>query len=307
MIDIIYSLDDFYRDAAKLAQQIMQAGGTYKNIYGVPRGGIPLAIDLSHLLQIPMTEIAWVGETLVVDDVVDSGQTRKRYSQHDFACLHIKSTTPIDSLPTYHANQVDGWIQYFWEVSDADSTIEDNIVRILEFIGEDPDRPGLKDTPQRIAKMYNEFFCAYDPARIPKVTIFKNGIDGIIYNEMLRDDGYFVSFCEHHMIPFFGEYYYGYIPGDWIMGASKIARIVDYYSGRLQVAERLVNNVIDYFEKVVNPLGQVLVMKARHLCKEMRGVKKWNSPYEVIAVRGHFAENRNGCKDEFMSRIQNGR
>jgi GTP cyclohydrolase I len=87
------------------------------------------------------------------------------------------------------------------------------------------------------------------------------------------------------------------------MGASKIDRIVDYYSGRLQVAERLVNQIVDCIEREISPIGQVLVMNARHLCKEMRGVKKWNSPYEAIALRGCFLSNDHGCKDEFMSRI----
>jgi len=182
--------------------------------------------------------------------------------------------------------------------------MDQNIRQMLELIGEDPDRPGLKDTPNRVAKMYKEFFVGYDVKKMPRIMTVDNGEDGVIYNEMLIDEGYFFSFCEHHVIPFFGQYFYGYIPGKKIMGASKIGRTVDYYSGRLQIAERLVNQVVNRIEDVVQPSGQVLVMRARHLCKEMRGLKKWNSPYEAIAVRGCFATNLNGCKDEFMSRIQ---
>jgi len=139
---------------------------------------------------------------------------------------------------------------------------------------------------------------------MPKITVFPNGQDGIVYNEMLIDNGYFFSFCEHHMVPFFGDYYFAYIPDKLIVGASKIARVIDYYAGRLQVAERLVNDVVDCFEEILQPRGLVLVMKARHLCKEMRGIKKVNSPFEAIAVRGCFMDNDRGCKDEFLSRIR---
>lgn len=182
--------------------------------------------------------------------------------------------------------------------------IENLIGQLLLEIGENPNRTGLIDTPARVAKMYCEFFCGYDPARMPKIMVVPNGEDGVIYNEMLRDEGYFFSFCEHHMIPFFGCYYYGYIPDKLIIGASKIGRVVDYHAGRLQIAERLVNQVVNTIDEAVHPLGQVLVMKARHLCKEMRGLKKWDSPFEAIAVRGCFLENTNNCKLEFMSRIQ---
>jgi len=181
---------------------------------------------------------------------------------------------------------------------------EQNVRELLAFIGEDPDRPGLVDTPSRVVKMYQEFFCGYDRKRRPKMTIFKNQDDGIIYNDMILDSGFFFSCCEHHMAIFFGSFHCAYIPDKHIIGLSKIDRIVDYYSGRLQVAERLVHQIVDDLQEVLNPKGLILVMNARHLCKEMRGVKKINSPAEVIAVRGAFATNLNGCKDEFMSRIQ---
>ena len=182
--------------------------------------------------------------------------------------------------------------------------IENLIKELLLEIGEDPNRPGLIDTPKRVAKMYSEIFRGYDQSQTPRIMTVPNGEDGVIYNEMLIDSGYFFSFCEHHMVPFFGQYFFGYIPDKKILGASKIGRIIDYHSSKLQIAERLVNQIIDTIEKEIKPLGQVLVMNARHLCKEMRGLKKYNSPFEAIAVRGYFSENRNGCKDEFMARIK---
>jgi GTP cyclohydrolase I len=182
--------------------------------------------------------------------------------------------------------------------------IENLIRELLIEIGENPDRIGLIDTPKRVAKMYEEFFCGYNLSKKPRVMVVPNGEDGVYYDQMLRDEGYFFSFCEHHIIPFFGHYYYGYIPNKKIIGASKIGRLVDYYAGKLQIAERLVSEIVGEIDKDVKPYGQILVMNARHLCKEMRGLKKWNSPFEAIAVTGYFKENKDGCKDEFMSRIQ---
>jgi len=184
--------------------------------------------------------------------------------------------------------------------------MKDELIHILTSIGEKPGRPGLIDTPRRIEKMYREFFVGYMPAKKPVLTKFANGEDGITYDEMIRDSGYFYSFCEHHFLPFFGEYYFGYIPEKWIVGASKIARTVDYFAGKLQVQERLGHEIVDYISNEINPKGCILVLSARHLCKEMRGVKKYNSPFETINVTGLFLTNNGGCKDEFIERISKG-
>lgn len=301
---INYSIVDFNKDVETLADRIEKVG--YKAVYGVPRGGIHVAQALAHLTGLELIDsLVSSKEILVVDDLIDSGRTREKYSDFAFACLHVKPHSKINGI-VYHVDVVNDWINYWWENDGVESTtIEDNVVRLLESIGENPLRTGLIDTPKRVAKMYKEFFCGYDPERKPNVTVFPNGEDGVFYSEMLRDEGYFFSFCEHHILPFFGQYYYGYIPDKLILGASKIGRIIDYYSGRLQIAERLVNQVVNEIEEAAHPLGQVLIMNGRHLCKEMRGLKKWNSPFEAISVRGYFAENRNGCKDEFMARISN--
>lgn len=172
--------------------------------------------------------------------------------------------------------------------------------QILIEIGEDPEREGLIDTPGRVAKMYREIFRGYDESQRPKITSFnREGSGGLII-----DKGYFFSMCEHHAVPFFGHFFFGYIPGaDKIIGASKISRTVDYFSARLQVAERLCKQIIDYIEQEVSPSGSILIMTGRHLCKEMRGVKKFDSPFEVIEARGLLLANHAGCKDEFLARI----
>lgn len=173
---------------------------------------------------------------------------------------------------------------------------------MLIHIGEDPTRPGLLETPLRVSRMWEEIYRGYHEEP-PALKIFDNGNDGVKYHDMLTDESYFFSYCEHHMVPFFGQYFFGYIPGDRILGLSKISRTVDYFSARLQIAERLVHDIADYFEEQLQPRGLILVMRARHLCKEMRGAKKWDSPSEARAVRGCFEINLNGCKDEFYSRL----
>ena len=178
--------------------------------------------------------------------------------------------------------------------------IEEIWKELLAEIGEDPNRQGLLDTPRRIAKMYGEIFKGYD-GNPPKMTAFTDAAP----RGLITDKGYFFSMCEHHMMPFFGTYYYGYIPDKAYIGASKIGRAVDYFSARMQTQEKLVTDILDHIDEAIQPAGSILLMSGRHLCKEMRGLKKWNSPFEVIEARGILLSNSNGCKDEFMSRLHN--
>jgi len=160
--------------------------------------------------------------------------------------------------------------------------VEDSVATILKYIGEDTERKGLKDTPNRVVRMYDEILKGYDETQKPKITTFNNGEDGIVYDNMVIDEGTFYSMCEHHMMPFFGRYWFAYIPHEKgrILGLSKIARVVDFCSARLQVQERLVYDVVKMIEDALTkdskyqPLGIAMVMKGEHLCKTMRGVKK---------------------------------
>jgi GTP cyclohydrolase I len=174
---------------------------------------------------------------------------------------------------------------------------------ILKVIGEDVNREGLKNTPKRIAKMYSEVFRGYDAKNKPKITTFKNGFDGIHCKGIVCEKGYFFSHCEHHGVPFFGEYYFGYIPDKKIIGLSKVARVVDFFSSKFQVQERLTREIVNELENAVKPKGMILVLKARHLCKEMRGVKKVNGHMITSEVTGLFLENKSNVKDEFMDLI----
>lgn len=161
--------------------------------------------------------------------------------------------------------------------------IERAIRDIFTYIGEDPDRLGLVGTPDRIVRMWGEIFRGYKPEAAPKITTFQNGADGLVYDNMVVDTGDFYSMCEHHMMPFFGKYWFAYIPNPKgkILGISKIGRVVDYCSARLQIQERLVSDVVTMLSDALGteypPLGIALVMRGEHLCKTMRGAKKKGS------------------------------
>ena len=183
---------------------------------------------------------------------------------------------------------------------------QEQLIRsLLEYIGEDPNRPGLLGTPDRIIRMWREIFRGYDPAQHPKITTFNNGADGLTYDNMVVDSGIYYSMCEHHMMPFFGKYIFAYIPNPKgkILGLSKIGRVVDYHSARLQVQERLVADIVEDITRALGseypPLGVDLIMQGEHLCKTMRGVKK---PGLMIASRldGVFREDK-GVRSEFLT------
>lgn len=157
---------------------------------------------------------------------------------------------------------------------------EDAIRLLMRYIGEDPSRPGLVGTPDRIVRMWDEIYRGYDLDRVPKITTFDNGMDGIVYDNMVVDTGDFYSMCEHHQMPFFGKYWFAYIPNPKgkILGISKIGRVVDYCAARMQIQERLVSDVVAMLSDALGsdnpPLGIALVMEGEHLCKTMRGAKK---------------------------------
>lgn len=174
------------------------------------------------------------------------------------------------------------------------------IKELIETVGEDSSREGLQDTPKRVAKMYRETLKGYCEEEKPKITVFDNEEN---YNEMVLDEGYFYSFCEHHMIPFFGKAFIAYIPNKKIIGISKLGRILDHYSSRLQVQERLTQQVAGYLQEIMEPRGVAVVLHARHLCREMRGVKKFKSIMTTSELLGNFKTDPQ-TRAEFMSFVQ---
>lgn len=174
--------------------------------------------------------------------------------------------------------------------------IEDSIRNIFSQMGENPYRPGLIETPARIVKVLREVFRGYDLAQKPKMTVFRNGIDGLTYDSMIVDTGNYYSMCEHHMLPFFGHYWFAYIPNPRgkIIGLSKITRMVDYCAARMQIQERLVTDIIKEIEGALDdenkPLGIALLMEGEHLCKTMRGAKKQGKMSASMLI-GAFKDN----------------
>lgn len=178
--------------------------------------------------------------------------------------------------------------------------IKKAIIELLKAIDEDPNRPGLKKTPERIANMCEELFSGKkrDVSEILQV------IHDLEHDEMVLLRGIpFYSICEHHLLPFFGECHIAYIPNkNSIVGISKLVRLVDVMSNRLQVQERLTTVIADMLMKHLNPKGVAVVIKARHLCMEMRGVKKPIESIITSAVRGSFRKDMR-TRDEFLKLI----
>lgn len=151
---------------------------------------------------------------------------------------------------------------------------EKAIKTLLSYIGENPDREGLKGTPDRIIRMWDEIFRGYDKDKIPRITTFPNEEKE---TDIVFDSGDYYSMCEHHVLPFFGKYYFAYIPSPdgRILGISKIARVIGYCAARLQLQERLAIDIIKMLDAALNgkALGFAIVMRGQHLCKTMRGVR----------------------------------
>ena len=172
---------------------------------------------------------------------------------------------------------------------------------LLKEIGENPNREGLLKTPSRVAKSW-EFFSRGYRANVNDIVneaIFEEDCSEMI---VVRDIEFF-SVCEHHLIPFFGRCNVGYIPNKKIIGLSKIPRIVDMFSQRLQVQERLTNQIAETIEEILDPVGVGIVMEGRHLCMQMRGVEKQNSFATTSAMLGQFRESVE-TRSEFLSIIR---
>lgn len=178
--------------------------------------------------------------------------------------------------------------------------ISDHYKNILEKIGEDPNREGLVKTPERAAKAMMFFSQGYDvePSSILKSAMFEEEYHQMV---IVKDIELF-SLCEHHLVPFFGKAHVAYIPNGHIVGLSKIPRVVDAYSRRLQVQERLTVQIRDCIQETLNPLGVAVVIEARHLCMQMRGVEKQNSVTTSSAFTGEFMENSK-TREEFIKLI----
>lgn len=179
-------------------------------------------------------------------------------------------------------------------------SIKQAVLSILEAIGEDPNRPGLRDTPRRVAEMYEELFSGMDQdPREVLSTGFEENHEGVV---VLRDIP-FHSMCEHHLLPFFGVAHIGYVPKGWIVGASKLVRALEVLAHRPQIQERLTSQLTDAVYETVHAGGVVVVVSAEHMCMSMRGVHKPGTHIVTVATRGSFPEQNLG-RSELLALIQ---
>jgi GTP cyclohydrolase I len=178
-----------------------------------------------------------------------------------------------------------------------------NLTRnLLVSLGEDPSREGLQQTPARVARMYEELLAGYqmDPVTLINGAIFEADYDDIV---VVRDIDFF-SLCEHHMLPFYGRAHVAYIPEGKVLGLSKVPRTVEMFARRLQIQERMTEQIAEFLETILQPRGVAVVVEAAHMCARMRGIKKNGSYMVTRAMRGVFKTDRQ-IRHELMAVLQN--
>ncbi len=183
----------------------------------------------------------------------------------------------------------------------ATEQVEAAVRSILKSVGEDPERDGLKNTPARVARMYDELLQGYhtDPIALINGALFEVDYDEMV---VVKDIEYY-SLCEHHLVPFYGVAHVAYIPHGKVIGLSKLPRIVDMFARRLQVQERMTRQIADFIEEALHPQGVAVVVEGAHLCSMMRGVKKANARMVTSAVLGRFKSDAR-TRSEFFEHIR---
>jgi len=233
------------------------ARAPHGRLWGIPRGGAIVAGLTGRAVEDVESADA------IVDDVIDSGATMARYR----TLYPAKRTW---ALVTKHAG--DGWLRFPWEHHDTTAELEDTVRRQLEWIGEDPMRPGLQATPARVLRALGELTSGYkeNPGALLAVQFPEDGVDQMIVVRGVR----FSSLCEHHMLPFTGTATVGYVPQPGrVVGLSKLARLVLCFARRLQVQERLTQQITAALDTHLGALGAGCVVRARHSCMAIRGVR----------------------------------
>ena len=182
-----------------------------------------------------------------------------------------------------------------------EAAVERSVEQLLSAIGESPERQGLLDTPRRVARAYRELVSGYttDP-----VDLVNNAVFDIEYDDMvIVSDIEYYSLCEHHLLPFIGHAHVAYLPKTKVLGLSKIPRIVDMFSRRLQVQERLTRQIAEFLVEVLDPRGVAVVLTARHMCSMIRGVMKHDANMTTSAMLGDFRDNQD-TRNEFLMHVE---
>lgn len=247
--------------------------------YGVPRGGQIVAGMTGNAVD--TIEEADV----IIDDLIDSGATLERYKEHD---------KPFVALIDKRIELQGEWLVFPWE--NEEGNVEDNVRRLLQYFGEDANREGLQDTPKRFVKFFREFL---NPPEWNCTTFEGEGYDEMIVQTNIP----FHSLCEHHIAPFFGTGNIAYIPDKRIVGLSKLARTLETFSRRLQNQERITIQVAEFLWNELKPKGVAVQITAKHMCMEMRGVKKHDTNTTTTKLMGIFKED-GSARAEFLSAIK---
>jgi GTP cyclohydrolase I len=280
-----------------------EVGLTAPRVYGIPTGGAMVAALVKARCPGAVLVDDPAKADLVVDDLVDSGRTAlaalEIAPQARFDALIRKSHSPAHLAPG--ASLVRDWAVFPWEQrmgGGSPRTIEDSVVRLLEWVGENPTREGLIETPKRVAKAYREMTEGYRVDLDSIVRVFDEGeADEMVVLRGIR----FVSLCEHHLLPFHGEASVGYLPrGGRVIGLSKLARITHAFARRLQVQERLTRQVAEYLmgHGELAPLGVGVVLKAHHSCMSCRGIRELNAEMVTSATLGKIRDHE--ARSEFL-------
>jgi GTP cyclohydrolase I len=247
--------------AAKIAEIKRPEGSPYPLVYGVPRGGCTVAT----LVGVPVDRPA--DAQVFVDDIIDSGTTRDAYEQHypevPFFALFNKEE---------ERDAGRGWLVFPWEQNSDKVGPRDSVIRLIQFIGEDPRREGLVDTPQRVLRAFKEQTAGYmhSPSQILGMT-FTAECDELIVQRRIP----FWSLCEHHLMPFHGQATVGYVPSEGrIVGISKLARTVECFARRLQIQERMTQQIAEALMENLEPKGAGCIIRATHLCMAARGIER---------------------------------
>ncbi|MGA9533375.1 MAG: GTP cyclohydrolase I FolE [Anaerolineales bacterium] len=198
------------------------------------------------------------------------------------------------------ADNIEAAAELLGGVGVAKREIQDAVTQLIDAFGEDLNREGLQDTPARVARMYDELLAGY---RVDPYKLINDALFDVDYEDMvIIKDIDFYSLCEHHLLPFMGKAHVAYIPTDKVIGLSKIPRVVDLFSRRLQVQERMTRQIADFLVAALHPHGVAVVVEGWHLCAAMRGVKKANALMITSALCGSFQENSK-TRQEFLGHI----
>jgi GTP cyclohydrolase IA len=260
-------------------------------LYGVPRGGIPAAYAVASFLPKSVIVEHPSEADYIIDDVVDSGTTAERY-------VGRFPVTPFYSLFPPSAD----WLVFPWEVGDTDASADDIPTRLLQFVGEDPEREGLRDTPKRFLAAWRDYTTGYaqDPGALLKT--FEDGAEKVDELVLVRDIPVY-SHCEHHLAPFFGVAHIAYIPCGKVLGLSKFARLVDVFAKRLQVQERMTQQIAHALNDALVPRGVGVVLECRHLCMEQRGVRARGASTTTSCLLGALKKD-DAARAEFMRLVR---